>query len=195
MTCALLETRVLTLIDSPMPSRSPVIVQPYDAAWPEKFEAEKILLSWVLAPWLVGPIEHVGSTAVPGLPAKPIIDIMAAVADLPSTIPAIEAVKPLKYCYFEYKPEQMHWFCKPSDLERTHHLHLIPFNGPLWHARLAFRDRLRTDAPTRHSYAALKIELASKYRDDREAYTGAKTAFIQSVLSQGRLPDTKKPAQ
>jgi GrpB-like predicted nucleotidyltransferase (UPF0157 family) len=159
-----------------------VIIEPYDSTWPTKFEAEKVLLTSVLQPWLAGPIEHVGSTAVPGLPAKPIIDIMAAVADLSSSVPAIEALKPLNYGYFEYKADQMHWFCKPSPFERTHHLHLVPWKSQLWHDRLAFRDRLRNDAVTRRSYAELKLALASKYRQDREAYTEAKTDFIQSVI-------------
>jgi GrpB-like predicted nucleotidyltransferase (UPF0157 family) len=167
-----------------MHGQPPVIIEPYDSTWPRKFEAERALLVSVLAPWLVGPIEHVGSTAVPGLPAKPIIDIMAAVGDLPSSVPAIEALKPLNYCYFEYKADRMHWFCKPSDYERTHHLHLVPWKSQFWRDRLAFRDRLRSDAVTRRSYAELKTALASKYRDDRESYTEAKTDFIQSVLQR-----------
>jgi GrpB-like predicted nucleotidyltransferase (UPF0157 family) len=167
-----------------MHAQPPVIIEPYDYNWPGRFESERILLMPVLAPWLVGPIEHVGSTAVPGLAAKPIIDIMAAVRDLPSSISAIEALKPLSYCYFKYRADLMHWFCKPSDLDRTHHLHLVPLDSPLWRDRLAFRDRLRADAATRHSYAELKLILASRHRDDREAYTDAKTDFIRSVLGQ-----------
>jgi GrpB-like predicted nucleotidyltransferase (UPF0157 family) len=117
-----------------MRQQPPVIIEPYDSSWPKKFESERLLLGPELVPWLVGPIEHVGSTAVPGLQAKPIIDIMAAVGDLPSSLPAIEALKPLSYCYFKYRDDLMHWFCKPSDLERTHHLHLVPLNSPLWRA-------------------------------------------------------------
>jgi GrpB-like predicted nucleotidyltransferase (UPF0157 family) len=165
-----------------MLGQPPVIIHPYDPVWPKRFESEKLLLEPVLAHWLVGPIEHAGSTAVPGLAAKPVIDIMAPVKDLPSSIPAIEALKPLRYRYFEYRADVMHWFCKPSDLERTHHLHLVPFESPLWRDRLAFRDRLRTDAATRDSYSELKLALASKHGNDRDAYTHAKTGFIQSVL-------------
>jgi GrpB-like predicted nucleotidyltransferase (UPF0157 family) len=167
-----------------MHGQPPVIIEPYDPAWPEKFETESRLLRAVLAQWLVGPIEHVGSTAVPGLPAKPIIDIMAAVRDLPSSTPAIHALKPHSYCYFDYKADVMHWFCKPSDFERTHHLHLVPFGSQLWRDRLAFRDSLRSDVATSSSYAELKFALASKYREDREAYTEAKTKFVQTVLGQ-----------
>lgn len=167
-----------------MHGQPPIIIEPYDSTWPARFEAERGVLANVLEPWLVGPIEHVGSTAVPGLAAKPIIDIMAAVRDLPGSLPAIEAVRPLRYCYFSYKPDVMHWFCKPSDFERTHHLHLIPFGSRLWRERLAFRDRLRDDAATREAYLRLKLRLASEFRDDREAYTEAKTAFIESVLAK-----------
>ena len=165
-----------------MHGQPPIIIEPYDPVWPARFESERRLLTPVLAPWLVGPIEHVGSTAVLGLPAKPIIDIMAAVADLASSVPAIDALKGLSYCYFDYRADVMHWFCKPSDFERTHHLHLVPFGSPLWHDRLGFRDRLRADAAIRRLYTELKRTLASRYRDDREAYTEAKTEFIRGVL-------------
>jgi GrpB-like predicted nucleotidyltransferase (UPF0157 family) len=165
-----------------MHGQPPVVIEPYDPAWPGRFEAERALLEPVLARWLAGPIVHIGSTSVPGLPAKPVIDIMAAVRDLPSSVAAIEALKPLSYCYFPYKNDVMHWFCKPSDVERTHHLHLIPMNSQLWRDRLAFRDRLRSDAALRDAYAALKSALASTHRGDREAYTDAKSDFIQSAL-------------
>ena len=167
-----------------MYGQPPVVIEPYNPAWPDRFETERRLLLPILAPWLIGPIEHVGSTAVPGLQAKPIIDIMAAVRDLASSVPAIEALRPLHYCYFKYKADVMHWFCKPSDVERTHHLHLVPFGSQLWRDRLAFRDRLRSDAAIRATYQALKIGLASRHRDDREAYTDAKTEFVQSVLGR-----------
>lgn len=165
-----------------MHGQPPIVIEPYEPAWPERFEAERVALAKVLAPWLAGPIEHIGSTAVPGLAAKPVIDIMAGVRDLSSSRPAIEAVRPLRYCYFDYKPEVMHWFCKPSDIERTHHLHLVPVGSGLWCERLAFRDLLRRNAATREAYLALKWKLASEYRDDREAYTEGKTPFIEAML-------------
>ena len=166
-----------------MHGQPPVVIEPYDPAWPERFEAERAALVRVLEPWLVGPIEHVGSTAVPGLAAKPILDIMAGVRDLPSSKPAIEAVRPLRYDYFPYKADLMHWLCKPSDVERTHHLHLVPFGSRLWREPLAFRDRLRSHAPTREAYLELKLRLAVEYRDDREAYTEAKWPFVEAVLA------------
>ncbi len=166
-----------------MHGQPPIVIEAYDPAWPAMFAAEREALAGALAPWLVGGIEHIGSTAVPDLAAKPIIDIMAGVADLPSSRPAIEALKPLSYCYFDFEPERLHWFCKPSDQERTHHLHLVPFENPLWVERLAFRDRLRSDAAARAAYLDLKRRLAAAHRDDREAYTAAKTGFILSLLA------------
>ncbi|HLI65941.1 MAG TPA: GrpB family protein [Caulobacteraceae bacterium] len=166
-----------------MHGQPPVVIEPYDPAWPAMFEVERAVLAAVLAPWLAGPIEHIGSTAVPGLPAKPVIDIMGAVADLAASRPAIEALTPLSYCHFDYKGEVMHWFCKPSDRMRTHHLHLVPFGSPLWLERLAFRDRLRADPAVRDAYRDLKLGLADRFRDDREAYTEAKTDFILTMLA------------
>ena len=167
-----------------MHGQPPVLIEPYNPAWPAMFEAEKAALAEVLAPWLAGPIEHVGSTAVPGLPAKPVIDIMGAVRDLSSSSAAIEPLRRLSYCYFDYEAELMHWFCKPSDTERTHHLHLIPFGAPLWNERLAFRDRLRTSEAVRSAYRDLKLSLAARFKHDREAYTEAmQTAFHRSVLA------------
>jgi GrpB-like predicted nucleotidyltransferase (UPF0157 family) len=167
-----------------MHGQPPVIIEPYDPTWHTKFELEKRVLITVLAPWLVGPIEHIGSTAVPGLPAKPVIDIMGAVRDLPSSKPTIEALRPLNYCYFAYKADLMHWFCKPSPFNRTHHLHLVPFESQVWRERLAFRDCLRSDATTRRAYRQLKLKLAAEFGNDREAYTEAKSEFIQAVVQR-----------
>jgi GrpB-like predicted nucleotidyltransferase (UPF0157 family) len=160
----------------------PIRLVPWDAAWPGLFEAERALLEPVLSEWLAGPIEHIGSTAVPGLVAKPVIDIMAAVHDLPSSLGARAALAPLCYVHFPYRPDVMHWFCKPSPARRTHHLHLVPVQSPLWSERLRFRDVLRGSADAAAAYAALKADLAERHRFDREAYTDGKTAFVRSIL-------------
>jgi GrpB-like predicted nucleotidyltransferase (UPF0157 family) len=111
---------------------APVEIVPYDESWSAKFEAERSLLEIVLAPWLVGTIEHIGSTAVARLPAKPVIDIMAPVHSIEASRASIEAAINAGYVYYPYKAEVMHWFCKPSPSLRTHHLHLIPLASPLW---------------------------------------------------------------
>jgi GrpB-like predicted nucleotidyltransferase (UPF0157 family) len=160
----------------------PIRIADYDPSWPGRFESERELLAAVLSPWLAGPIEHIGSTAVPGLRAKPVIDIMAAVDSLDGSHDAIDAVRPLGYMWFPYRPEVMHWFCKPSPAFRTHHLHLVPFGSRLWSERLAFRDHLRKHADVACEYAALKDHLAEQHCFDREAYTDAKSAFVERVL-------------
>ena len=157
----------------------PVEIVAYNPAWPAQFLVEKAVLERVLAPWLAGPVEHIGSTAVPGLAAKPVIDIMAPVESLQASRPAIEAAAKAGYCHFPYKPDVMHWFCKPSPEHRTHHLHLVPLGSALWHDRLALRDALRANPQLAAEYEALKRRLAREFRLDREAYTEGKTGFVQ----------------
>jgi GrpB-like predicted nucleotidyltransferase (UPF0157 family) len=164
-------------------SEAPIHLAPYDPSWVWRFEDEKALLEAVLAPWRQGPIEHVGSTAVPGLCAKPVIDVMAGVTSLAESEPSKAALRQAGYQYAEYKTDVMHWFCKPSFAMRTHHLHLIPYASQLWQDRLRFRDALRKDPALAAEYAALKLDLASKFQFDREAYTEAKSPFIARVLA------------
>jgi GrpB-like predicted nucleotidyltransferase (UPF0157 family) len=161
---------------------APVHVVAYDPAWPSMFESERDVLASVLRNWIVGSIEHVGSTAVPGLSAKPVIDIMVGVASLDASRPALPVLRELGYQYAEYKSDVMHWFCKPSFEVRTHHLHLVPQDGPLWRERLKFRDLLRSDVLVAAEYDALKRDLAMRHRFDREAYTDAKYPFIARCL-------------
>lgn len=165
-----------------MPKSAPVELVSYDPSWPARFESECAFLASVLADWIVGPIEHIGSTAVPGLAAKPVIDIMAAVGSLAESKPAIDALATVGYWYAPYKTDVMHWFCKPRPEFRTHHLHLIPFESPLWHERLAFRDALRKSPQLARDYEHLKRRLAQQHRHDREGYTDAKWPFIEQVL-------------
>lgn len=163
---------------------APIEVVAYDPSWPARFQAEQALLVEILSPLLVAPIEHVGSTSVPGLAAKPIIDILVPVESLEGSRAAIEPVRQLGYQYYPYKPEQMHWFCKPSPLVRTHHLHMVVYRSPVWVERLAFRDALRAHPQLAAQYAELKLRLAAQHRGDREQYTVAKGPFILSVLER-----------
>jgi GrpB-like predicted nucleotidyltransferase (UPF0157 family) len=164
---------------------APIHVVPYDPTWVAKFEDEKAYLETLLAPWRRGPIEHVGSTAVVGLCAKPVIDVMVGVASLAESEPAKDALREAGYQYSDYRTDVMHWFCKPSFAMRTHHLHLIPHESQLWHDRLRFRDLLRSDPALAAQYAALKLDLAKKFELDREAYTEGKSPVISRVLGAG----------
>lgn len=162
--------------------RASVILEEYDSSWPEKFEEEKNHLVAIAGEWNYGNIEHVGSTAVLGMVAKPVIDVMFGVKSLEESKPAIDVLVEHGYEYWPYKTEVMHWFCKPSDAFRTHHLHLIPFESPLWRERIKFRELLRSNKMVATQYASLKRELATSYKEDREAYTEKKWPFIQQAL-------------
>lgn len=159
---------------------------PPDPSWADQFLAEKECLRLQLADWLVGEPEHVGSTAVEGLWAKPIIDIMAPVRSLEQARPAMAAAEALGYCHYPYRSDVMHWFCKPSPAHRTHHLYLVPLNSDLWRDRILFRDLLRSDPSIRSRYQSLKSELAEHHPTEREAYTEGKSAFIAEVLRRAR---------
>ncbi len=168
---------------------APVHIVPYDQAWPNMFEAERTLLVDAIGPWLVaGAIEHIGSTAIPGLAAKPVIDIMAGVESLDDSREALTVLDRYQYCYAPYRTEVMHWLCKPSPAHRTHHLHLVPHGSPLWIEQLAFRNYLRTHPDVALEYATLKRRLADTHRLDREAYTAAKGPFVQRVLGEAMRP-------
>ena len=156
----------------------------YNPCWPEMFQSEKLLLERVAGEWLYGAIEHVGSTSVTGLVAKPVIDIMFGVRNLRDSRAAIGVLEINGYCYAPYKTNVMHWFCKPSEDHRTHHLHLVPFNSLLWHQRIEFRDALRSNKELAFEYGSLKRNLAAEHEKDRELYTDKKWPFIKRVLEQ-----------
>jgi GrpB-like predicted nucleotidyltransferase (UPF0157 family) len=161
----------------------PVQVVPYDASWPARFDAEKALLEPAIGRSVTGGIHHVGSTAVQGLAAKPVIDILAGVKDLPSSRACFGELAKLSYQYAPYRTDEMHWFCKPSPAHRTHHLHLVPTGSRRYREELAFRDILRALPDLAERYQALKQQLAAEHRTDREAYTESKQAFIAEVLA------------
>jgi GrpB-like predicted nucleotidyltransferase (UPF0157 family) len=168
-----------------MSTDAPVHIVPYDPGWPARFEAERRLLAEAVGPWLAaGSIEHIGSTAVPGLAAKPVIDIMAGVESLSASSPSLVILERYSYCYAPYRSDVMHWLCKPGPELRTHHLHLVPIGSPLWMEQLAFRDHLRAHPDVALEYAALKYRLAEAHRYDREAYTTAKAPFVQRVIGE-----------
>ncbi len=160
----------------------PIHLVPPDPGWPTRFEQEREVLEEAIGEWTRGGIHHVGSTAVPGLEAKPIIDILVGVSDLETARICFGPLAELGYLYAPYLPEEMHWFVKPHPARRTHHLHLVPIASNRYRDELAFRDQLRADPQIASRYAALKRELAERHRDDRDAYTDAKSAFVKATL-------------
>jgi GrpB-like predicted nucleotidyltransferase (UPF0157 family) len=163
------------------PGDEAVTVLAYNPMWPDQFHSEATILTDVLGPWITGGVHHVGSTAVPGLAAKPVIDIMVGVLDLDSTRPCIDLLAHLDYCYAPYREDEMHWFCKPSPARRTHHLHLVPTESKRFTDVLAFRDYLRAHPHTARQYEQLKRQLAIRYAENRTAYTDGKTSMIADI--------------
>jgi GrpB-like predicted nucleotidyltransferase (UPF0157 family) len=162
----------------------PVRIDSYDRSWPVRFQEERRVLEKTLGKSITGGVHHVGSTSVPGLDAKPVIDILVGVDNLDSAHAYIELLAGLGYMYSPYRANEMLWFCKPNPAHRTHHLHLVPTDSPRFKAELVFRDYLRAHLGAAKEYAALKRQLAAQFEHDREAYTEAKAAFIQKTLER-----------
>lgn len=156
----------------------------YDPTRPARFEAERVAIAEAIGESIVDGIHHVGSTAVPGLEAKPIIDILVGVRSLEESRACFEPLAQLEYLYAPYLPEEMHWFCKPNPSRRTHHLHLVPAGSRRYADELAFRDRLRGDPEIAAEYLTLKRALARRFANDREAYTEAKSDFVNRALGR-----------
>jgi GrpB-like predicted nucleotidyltransferase (UPF0157 family) len=184
-----LEQRIERLV------REDVALVPYDPSWPESFRREKEHLLGCLPADLLGRIEHFGSTAVPGLAAKPIVDLLVEVASLQaaraSIVPVLEAQG---YDYFwrptrgEDGPPFYAWFIKrhPDTGARTHHIHMVEGHFAEHWGRLLFRDYLIEHPEVAEEYARLKAHLASAFPNDRVAYTRGKTEFVLRVTEQAR---------
>jgi GrpB-like predicted nucleotidyltransferase (UPF0157 family) len=164
-----------------------VPVVPYDAEWPRRFERERAVLDEALAPWLAGGVHHVGSTAVPGLAAKPIIDMLAGVRDLEEARAAFEPLERLGYRYREHRPEA-HLFVKADA-----GVHLTEPGSDLWRERLAFRDALRADPELAREYAEWKRTHSTD--DPGAPYDASKRPLVARVLARAGIqvkPDEER---
>jgi GrpB-like predicted nucleotidyltransferase (UPF0157 family) len=177
--------------------RRAALVVPYDPEWAHLFEAERSELEQVLRPWLDRGIHHVGSTAVPGLAAKPIIDIVAGVRDLDAARAAFGPLGEIGYRYHEHRPEA-HAFFKPESAadwwEQTHHLHLTEPGSDLWRERLAFRDAPRAEPALAAEYQEWKLSHVVATAQPN-AYTEGKRAFVAGVLAKKGItlkPDSER---
>jgi len=163
-----------------------IIIKEYDPNWPLLFEAERYELMEAIGHY-VANIQHIGSTAVPGLAAKPVVDIMVGLRRL---LDAQDCILPIEAMGYEYFPElelekgfeDRRYFRKSAGGIRTHQIHVIEINSDFWKRTLLFRDHLRTHTQSANDYATLKKELAKQFENDREGYTNAKTDFIESIL-------------
>jgi GrpB-like predicted nucleotidyltransferase (UPF0157 family) len=181
----------------------PITIADYDAAWPARFEAERDLIYGVCGRDAFTTIEHVGSTAVPGLAAKPIIDMMPGLRSLDDAPPIIAHMQALGYHYvpeFELPTEFdegmpfRRYLRKDVDGRRAFHLHMVEDGSDFWKKHLLFRDYLRAHNNACDAYASLKRELAAEFNASLTAtsninlgYTDRKTDFVEACLAKARI--------
>lgn len=157
-----------------------VVLVPSSKGWSTAFEREAFDLKLHIADRMRG-MEHVGSTSISGIRAKPILDIMLGVSKL---VDGLELVPSLSELGYQLRPSARlpgeHVFAKGAP--RTHLLHMVEYQGEVWQQKLAFRDALRENPHLALSYEKLKVELATRFADDRASYTEGKTAFVRDVV-------------
>lgn len=173
----------------PWASEDVHVVEP-DPRWAVQAEHFATEIHDLFGDWLSGQVAHIGSTAVPGLAAKPIIDLQAVAAD-PAAMTAANhnALTAASWFFVPRHLDQRtwRWFFVRADAAGQHrlaHLHLMQPGEPRWHEQLTFRDALRANPDLAEDYARLKARAAHQHHHDREAYTSAKQAFIRRVLDE-----------
>ena len=163
--------------------RGSVRLVPYTSAWATLFEVERARLYAALHPHVLD-IQHIGSTAVPGLAAKPLLDLGIAVADESIVSVCIPRITTLGYTFRGYRgADQGYFFDIGPEHQLTHYLHMLLISDSGWWNYLRFRDHLRARPAARDAYQRLKQDLATEYAADRAAYSAAKTVFIQQILA------------
>jgi GrpB-like predicted nucleotidyltransferase (UPF0157 family) len=158
----------------------------YDPDWPREFERESGLLLRSLGD-SVTKIEHIGSTSVPSLVSKPIIDIMVGLRDFSEAGSLVPKIVNIGYTYFPEFEDVMpfrRFFKKFIHDTATHHIHMVEIGGEFWLRHLLFRDRLRSDPATAAEYASLKKELAKRDWKVSNDFAEAKTEFIKRIEAE-----------
>ncbi len=168
--------------------RKQVFIADYDPAWPRSFQQIAQQLRGLCGP-LLQSVEHVGSTSVPDLAAKPIIDAMPGVRSLEDADACVPLLVAAGYRYIakheDVFPQRR---LLALDTAPVCHLHMVVIGSSFWNEHLAFRDALRADPETKRRYAELKRRLALRFSHDRGSYTDAKGAFIRGVVERSRKP-------
>ena len=164
---------------------STVTISEYLEEWPVIFKLVRQEILEIFAPD-VASIEHIGSTSVPGLSAKPVIDVLLGAIALHDVESRIELLGRYGYAYFSEYEQQLpmrRFFVKTPAASLRVHVHAVELGSSFWKDHLAFRDLLRQDADLRSNYQALKLRLAQEHSHDRAAYSAAKGPFIQAALA------------
>jgi GrpB-like predicted nucleotidyltransferase (UPF0157 family) len=162
-----------------------VVLEPYSPQWPALFESVRQELDGAFGGLALG-IEHVGSTSIPGLAAKPIVDVLLGAASLADIESRFNALARLGYEYipqFEAELPLRRFFKRRTPPERACHLHAVTLGSDFWRDQLVFRDTLRANPALAAEYGALKQHLAVQFRDDASRYTDAKSPFIRGVVA------------
>ena len=173
--------------DIQLHAKDSIVIQPYTPIWEKLAVAEiKTIQQTILLPYV--SIEHIGSTAVPHLSSKPVIDLFIVLKSITEAMQWIKPLETLGYVFWEDNPDNAHLrFFKgmpPFGEKRTHHVHIVDAANPTLEHRILFRNILRQDAKVREKYEVLKMKLSHQYAADREAYTDGKNQFIESILRQ-----------
>lgn len=170
-----------------------VVIEEYTANWSLRFQEESIMLKNILGDQIIA-IEHIGSTSVEGLGAKPILDMMIGVHDLQEVEGFIIPLGQAGYEHVFHKEFQnRRFFRKGLWRAGTHHLHIYTYGSEEWKSNLLFRDYLRSHPTVRKQYENLKKELAETYKFDRVAYTNAKAPFITRIIEEAGKHLQNKP--
>ena len=170
-----------------------IIIEDYNPNWKTLFESERLLLVEAIKEEDV-EIEHIGSTSVDGLGAKPIIDIMIGLKDFSTANNHISSFESLGYHYISKYEEVMpyrRFFTKALNGKRTHHIHMVQLGTEFWSRHLSFRDHLRTDKMDRDNYFELKKDLSKREWESGNEYAGAKSEFIKGIENKIKAINNK----
>ncbi len=175
--------------------RGVVEVVAYDARWPALFELAAAELHAAVGPSILG-VHHVGSTSIPGLCAKPVLDVLVSVPAFDAALQLVPDIEALGYVFRrDEEIEDRHYFRRRNDVARTHHLSLATPTSRHHVDTIAFRDALRGDTRLALAYAELKLALARRFPRDRASYIDGKTDFVMGVLrgGGGGVPNRQSP--
>lgn len=168
--------------------RGTVKLLPHNPIWVELFKEEKLLLEETFGHTIIS-IEHVGSTSIPGIPAKPIIDINIGVESLDAARDMKDGFEQIGYEYRPFVPGQkleelrdQELYVKGPEYCRTHYIHVAIYGSDFWYRTQLFRDYLCQNRDRAQAYAELKTKLALKFADDRKSYSRGKSDFIRETL-------------
>jgi len=198
--CAALRARLAeagfagsALPDSPLGLASKTVrVVPYRSEWRELFDEENARLKAVFEQaGIEARIEHTGSTAIPGVPAKPILDILIGYPDADNRRRAVDALKAAGYEYRGESGIPGRDFFRRGD-PRSYHVHLCQLGGPFWVEHQRFRDYLLTHTNVAREYGDLKLRLAEEFPFDRESYINGKAEFVHHVLRMAEAEEQEK---